>query len=85
MPLAEAAMLAVKLPEDLERRLEQLAQQTGRSKNAFVEEAVVEHIDELEDVYLAEQRHATEGDPGERVPLADLLKRYADDLGPEGQ
>ena len=78
-------MLAVKLPDDLERRLEQLAEKTGRSKSAFIQEAVVEHIEELEDVYLAEQRHGTEGDPGERVPLADLLKRYANDLGPGRQ
>lgn len=74
-------MLAVKLPEDLERRLERLAERAGQTKSAFVEAAVVEHIQDLEDAYLAEQRLSTEGSPADRIPLADLLARYADDLG----
>ena len=74
-------MLAVTLPEELERRLERLAQRVGQTKSALVEAAVVEHIHDLEDAFIAEQRVATEGDVSERVPLSELLSRYADDVG----
>lgn len=74
-------MPAVKLPEDLERRLELLAKRTGQSTSAVVEAAaVIEHIHDLEDAYLAQQRHHSEGDPAQRIPLSELLSRYADDL-----
>lgn len=71
-------MLALRLPDELERRLEALAQRTGRSKSFYAREAIIEHIDDLEDAYLAEERNRS--DSGERVPLADMLRRYADDL-----
>lgn len=49
-------MLAIRLPEDLERRLEELARATGRTKSFYVREAIREYLDDLEDLYLAEQR-----------------------------
>ena len=49
-------MLAIRLPTDIEERLEQLAKATGRTKTFYAREAIVEHLDELEDLYLAEQR-----------------------------
>lgn len=48
-------MLAIRLPPDIEGRLEALAKRTGRSPSDFVEEAVLEHLDDLEDVHLAER------------------------------
>jgi RHH-type rel operon transcriptional repressor/antitoxin RelB len=48
-------MLAIRLPENIETRLDNLARNTGRSKSFYVREALVEHMDDLEDVYLAEQ------------------------------
>jgi RHH-type transcriptional regulator, rel operon repressor / antitoxin RelB len=49
-------MLAIRLPESIEARLGQLAQKTGMTKTALVQQAIVEHIDDLEDYYLAEAR-----------------------------
>jgi len=49
-------MLAVRLPPDIESRLEALAKATGRTKTYYVREAILEHLDDLEDLYLAEQR-----------------------------
>ncbi|HRF54605.1 MAG TPA: DUF6290 family protein [Aquimonas sp.] len=49
-------MLAIRLPADVENRLEALAQATGRTKTYYAREAILEHLDDLEDVYLAEQR-----------------------------
>lgn len=49
---------SVRLDADLEGRLDQLARQTGRSRAYYVREAITAHIDEIEDVYLADQRMA---------------------------
>jgi len=35
--------------------LNRLAKRTGRTKTYYVREAILEHLDELEDIYLAEQ------------------------------
>ena len=51
-------MLAIRLPEELEARLNNLAKETHRSKTFYVLESLQKgfSIDELEDVYLAEKR-----------------------------
>ncbi|HUB15642.1 MAG TPA: CopG family transcriptional regulator [Acetobacteraceae bacterium] len=51
-------MLAIELPDDIEGRLEALARATGRSKESYLQEAIVEYLGDLEDFYLAEQRLA---------------------------
>ncbi len=48
--------VSVQLPDDVANRLNQLAALTGRSKSFYITEAVLEHLDDLEDVYLAEKR-----------------------------
>ena len=47
-------MLAIRLPQTIEDRLDVLAGETGRTKTALAREAILEHIDDLEDFYLAE-------------------------------
>ncbi|MDT0635187.1 type II toxin-antitoxin system RelB family antitoxin [Spectribacter hydrogenooxidans] len=49
-------MLAIRLPRDIEERLIRLAEKTGRTKTYYVREAILEHIEDLEDTYLAEER-----------------------------
>jgi len=48
-------MLAIRLQEEIEARLDNLARRTGRSKTFYAREAILEHLDDLEDLYLAEQ------------------------------
>jgi RHH-type rel operon transcriptional repressor/antitoxin RelB len=48
--------VSLRLPEDLKNRLERLSKRTGRSKTFYMIQAIVERIDDLEDLYLAEQR-----------------------------
>jgi RHH-type transcriptional regulator, rel operon repressor / antitoxin RelB len=48
--------ISLRIPDEVSVRLEQLAQRTGRTKTYYMLEAIREHIDDLEDVYLAEQR-----------------------------
>jgi RHH-type rel operon transcriptional repressor/antitoxin RelB len=44
---------SVRLPEDIERRLDELAEKTGRTKAFYIREMILNHIDEMEDYYLA--------------------------------
>lgn len=49
-------MLAIRLPAEVESRLDALAKATGRTKSFYAREAILEHLADLEDLYLAEQR-----------------------------
>lgn len=49
-------MLAIRLPADVEARLDAMAKATGRTKTFYARQAILEHLDDLEDLYLAEQR-----------------------------
>ena len=51
-------MLALRLPEEIEIRLEKLAKSTGRTKSFYAREAIIEHLANLEDLYFAEKRLA---------------------------
>ena len=46
----------VRLPDDIARRLEQLASTTKRSKTSYILEALERHLDECEDLELALSR-----------------------------
>jgi RHH-type transcriptional regulator, rel operon repressor / antitoxin RelB len=65
--------LSVRLPEEIESRLEALAQKTGRTKTFYIREAVLEHLEDLEDYYLALER--IQNPEGEPVSLEDVIAR----------
>jgi len=46
-------MLAIRLDSKIEQRLERLAKMTGRTKTFYAREAILEHLQDLEDYYLA--------------------------------
>lgn len=70
-------MLAIRLPEAIEHRLEALAKATGRTKTYYVREAIVEHIADLEDLYLAEQRLLEiRAGRATAIPLEDVMKTH---------
>ena len=70
-------MLALRLPPDIEARLAELAKRTGRTKSFYAREAILHHLDELEDLYLAESRLEDLRKRRSRsIPLSDLLKRH---------
>lgn len=49
-------MLAIRLPEEIEKRLATLAKRTGRTKTFYAKEAIIQYMDDLEDTYLAVER-----------------------------
>lgn len=68
--------VTLRLPDDIVRRLHQLAERTGCSRTLYMIEAIREHLDDLEDVYLAERR-LTDLRAGKSttVPLHEVMKR----------
>jgi len=48
--------VSLRLPEELRSRLDKLARMTGRSKTYYMIEAISEKLEDLEDLYLAEER-----------------------------
>lgn len=70
-------MLALRLSPEIEARLGELARRTGRTKSFYAREAILRHLDELEDVYLAESRlEDLRSGRSELVPLNDLIRRH---------
>jgi RHH-type rel operon transcriptional repressor/antitoxin RelB len=70
-------MLAIRLPADVEARLEALAKATGRSKTFFAREAILQHLEDLEDLYLAERElEAVRSGRSQTLPLEEVMKRY---------
>ena len=69
--------VSIQLPDDVFTRLQDLAQRTGRSKTFYMVEAIREHLDDLEDVYLAEQRLSDHSaGKSQALPLEEVMKRY---------
>lgn len=70
-------MLAIRLPAEIETRLDVLAKTTGRTKTFYAREAILEHLDDLEDLYLAEQRLTDiRAGRAETIQLKEVMKRY---------
>ena len=72
--------LSIRLDEHLEARLERLARLTGRSKSFYVKQAIEDHIEDLEDVYLAQRvaQRVAEG-RARLIPLEDLERELGTD------
>lgn len=68
-------MLALRLPEEIERRLAALAKRTGRSKSFYAREAILEHLDDLEAEYLSDQVLKRVHEGKEQTYTLDELER----------
>jgi RHH-type rel operon transcriptional repressor/antitoxin RelB len=64
-------MLAIRISQDIENRLQQLAQKTGRTKTYYAKEAILRFLEDMEDEYLALSRLET---PTKRWTMDELEK-----------
>ena len=65
-------MLALRLPADLEKRLDELARNTGRSKSYYAKLAIEEFLQDQEDYLLAINR-LEKNLPG--IPIDEVERR----------
>ena len=74
---SEVIMLAIRLPQSVEKRLEKLARRTGRTKSFYAREAILQHLEDLEDLYLAERalERIRKGED-DAIPLEEVMKRH---------
>nr|WP_298379856.1 TraY domain-containing protein [uncultured Halomonas sp.] len=70
----EAYILFIRLPKEIEIRLADLAAKTGRTKTFYAKRAILEHLDEMEDKYLAIERLEN---PGKLWTLKELKNAYS--------
>lgn len=69
--------ISIRLDEGVLERLEQLTTRTGRSKSYYIREAILTHLDDLEDVYLAERElEEVRAGRSSLTPLEDVMKAY---------
>jgi RHH-type rel operon transcriptional repressor/antitoxin RelB len=70
-------MLAIRLPPEIEKRLEDLAKKTGRTKTFYARAAITEYIEDLEDIYLAEKRlEDIRTGRSKTIPIEEIMSRY---------
>ena len=70
-------MIAVRLPAAIEKRLDRLAKRTGRAKSYYVREALLTHLDNLEDIYIAEKRlENLRAGRSHTIPLEEVMKEH---------
>ena len=62
-------MLTVRLEDELERQLDKLAEETGRSKAYFIREAIKKYLEDRSDYLLALKRLE---EAGPRVSLEEV-------------
>ena len=70
-------MIAVRVPEEIEMRLDRLAKLTGRTKTYYVREAIEDHLDDLEEAYIAEKvLEKVRSGKEKLISLEDVVKQY---------
>ena len=70
-------MLAIRLPETIEKRLDRLAKRTGRTKTYYARQAILAHLEDLEDAYLAETTlEDIRAGRSKTLPLESVMKKH---------
>lgn len=65
-------MISLRLPPDIDMRLDDLAKRTGRTKRYHVRQAILEYLDVVADAAVAEERLR---DVGETVTWEEVKAR----------
>jgi RHH-type rel operon transcriptional repressor/antitoxin RelB len=67
---------SIRLPEEIERRLDALVEKTGCTKAFYIREIILTHIDEMEDYYLAADVVDRRRKGRERTFTSPEVRRY---------
>lgn len=66
--------MSLRLSDDVLERLNRLADATGRTKTYYATEAIRRHLDDMEDLYLAETRWRDLR--SKTIPLEEIADQY---------
>jgi RHH-type transcriptional regulator, rel operon repressor / antitoxin RelB len=66
--------ISIQLPYDVEARLQNLVALTGRSKAFYVTEAVMEHLEDIEGLYLIKQECESLSNDSYEPPIIEFKK-----------
>ncbi len=69
---------AVRLNDETYARLKHLAERTGRTATFYIREAIEQHLEDMEDAYLADQTLARVRDGSEKTYSLDEVERKLD-------
>lgn len=70
-------MLAIRLPKEIEDRIESLAKATGRTKTYYAKEAILNHLETMEDVYLGQKRlEDVRAGKSKTIPLEQVMEEH---------
>lgn len=70
-------MLSIRLPEEMEKRLSQLAKETHRTKSYYVKQAIAEYLEDQEDYLIALARmERLEKGIDKPIPFEEIVKKY---------
>ena len=70
-------MLTIRLPAEMENRLNVLSETTKRPKSFYVREALERSLEDIEDAYLAEvalERFRASGEKA--IPIEEVMREY---------
>ncbi|MBP9693022.1 MAG: ribbon-helix-helix protein, CopG family [Alphaproteobacteria bacterium] len=74
-------MMTIRLPEEMEQRLSQLAKETHRTKTYYVKRAIEEFLDDQEDYLLAlSVMERVEKGKEKTIPFEEILKHKKKNL-----
>jgi predicted DNA-binding protein len=66
-------MATIQIPDELASLIEQGAQRAGETSAAFLSEAVLSRLEEIEDIAIATERLKN---PGTRISLQEIGRKY---------
>jgi RHH-type rel operon transcriptional repressor/antitoxin RelB len=70
-------MIALKLPAEIEQKLDAIATASGQTSQSLIEQAVLDYLEDLEDLELARQEvEDIKTGKSATISLADAMKRY---------
>ena len=69
--------ITIRLPDEIQNRLLELANTTGRTKSFYVREALMEYLEDLEDAYLADKAVSDlRAKKAHTIPIEEVMKEY---------
>jgi RHH-type rel operon transcriptional repressor/antitoxin RelB len=74
---AKKRIVTIRLDTEIDARLARLAKATHRTRSFYIHEAIAEHLEDIEDVYLAEKRlEDVRAGREKTTPLDEIMRRY---------